>query len=94
MVKLNKRGMYGLQSIPSVAIVFVLAATVIAVGAYVLTEINTSAGFTVNSTAYNATAAGQTSLGTLATWLPIIAVVVASVILISMLVSSFRSGGP
>lgn len=88
--KVSKRGQ-GLNQLPSVAIIFVLAATVIAVGAYVLTQIDTTAGFANGSVAANATIAGQTALGTLATWLPVIAVVIAAVILISLLVNAFRN---
>lgn len=88
--KLNKKGYSGLQQLPSLAIIFVLAATVIAIGAYVLTQINTTAGFAADSVAANATIDGQTALGTLAEWLPVIAVVIAAVVLISLLVNAFR----
>lgn len=71
MAKLSKKGALAINQIPSVAIVLVLAAVVIAVGAYVLSQINTTAGFTANSTEANATTDGATALGTLATWLPI-----------------------
>lgn len=89
-MKSNKKGV-ALNEIPSVAIILVLAAVVIAIGAYVLTSIDSTAGFAANSTASNATIAGQTALGTLATWLPIIALVIAAVILIALLVSAFHT---
>lgn len=68
----SKKGQVaGLNQLPSVAILFVLAAVVIAVGAYVLQEIDTTAGFTDNTAAANATEYGQQSLETLAQWMPI-----------------------
>ncbi len=89
-MKMNKRGI-ALSEIPSVAIVLMLAAVVISIGAYVLTQINTTAAFAASSVASNATIDGQTALGTLASWLPVIAVVTAAVLLIALLVGAFRT---
>lgn len=61
--QIDKKGQVGgLSALPSVAILFVLAAVVIAIGAYVLQEITTTAGFVENSVAYNSTQYGQESL--------------------------------
>lgn len=88
-MNMNKKGV-NLSEMPSIAITFVLIAVVVAIGAYILSSINTTAAFTANSTASNATGYGSAGLQTLAQWLPIIALIVAAVILISLLLGAFR----
>lgn len=82
-----------LQDFGSLAIGFVTVAIVLAISGSILTSMYQSQCETYNATsgrcvaettATNATYAGVTGLQTMGTWLPIIAVVLAAVVVISV----------
>jgi len=76
--------MVSLNELGAAAIALVIAAFMISIGATVLTSLQGTQ--TTNSIAYNVSGQGITSMNTLGTWLPIIAIVVAAVIVIGLLV--------
>ena len=76
--------MVSLNQLGASAIALVIAAFMIAIGATVLTSLQSTQ--TTNSIAYNVSGQGLTSMSTFGTWLPIIAVVVAAVVVIGLLV--------
>lgn len=72
-----------IQDLGPVAILFVFIAVVAAVGANILADVQadqTAAGF-----AWNATQAGLEGVDELASWLPLIALVIAAAVVISVL---------
>ena len=79
----SKKG-YTVGDILPLAIVFVVVAVAIGLGADVLDDIQ--AGQTTNSVAYNATGYGLTSMNTFAKWLPTIALVVVIAVIIGILI--------
>lgn len=87
----RKKAMFGLDSLGSVAIILVVAAIVIAMGGTILKDIQTGLDDGTNSSAYNTTSYGLASMTTFAKWLPTIAIVVAAAIIISVVVTSFRT---
>ena len=76
-----------LSDMGPVALSFVFIAIVIGVGATILGDVQSSQ--TADGYAYNTSAAGLEGLSTLGGWLPVIALVVAAAIVISVL-SFFR----
>jgi hypothetical protein len=81
----SKKGV-GLNDFPSLAILFVVAAITLGLGATILTNVQN--GQTANSIAYNASGYGLTSVNTLSQWTPTIAIVVAAAVIIGV-VSTF-----
>ncbi len=79
-------------SLISYGLIFVVLAVVLAVGAYVLSQIGTTANFTANSVSATTLTNGQTALNTFSTWLPILAVVIVASIIIYILVRMFTGG--
>ena len=77
-----------LTDLQSMALAFALVAIVLGIGATILSSVQATQ--TSNSIAYNASGYGLTGTNTLATWLPIIAVIVAAAIVIGILVAAFR----
>ena len=84
---MDKKG-YSLQDMAPIAIAFVVIAVVLGVGATILASIQSDQ--TENGSAYNASANGLTSMGTLSGWLPTIAVIVAAAVVIGIIVAYFR----
>jgi type II secretory pathway component PulF len=87
MKKLNKKGM-GLNDMLTYGLLFVAVAIVLAVGGQVLGQLNETQ--TAGTVEHNVTTHGLTSLSTLGQWLPIIAIVIAAVIIIGILIYNFR----
>ena len=85
--KMNKKG-FNLQDLAPLAIAFVIIAIVLGIGSTVVASIQDTQ--TENGTAYNASGSGLQSLGTLASWLPTIAVIVAAAVVIGIIVLYFR----
>lgn len=83
MKKLSKKG-YQVGDLLPLAIVFIVVAVAISLGADVLDDIQGTQ--TINSTAYNATGYGLTSMNTFAKWLPTIALVVVISVIIGILI--------
>jgi hypothetical protein len=79
MFRMNKKGQ-NFDLLKLAAISFVVIAITIGMGAQIMSTLQTSQ--TVNSTAYNASAFGLTSLTTIGQWLPTIALVVAAVVVL------------
>ena len=79
----SKKG-YQVGDLLPLAIVFVVVAVAISLGADVLDDIQGTQE--VDSTAYNATGYGLSSMNTLAKWLPTIALVVVIAVIIGVLV--------
>lgn len=89
----NFKAQLGLGDLQTVAIIFVVLAVVLAVGAYILTTIGSQPGFsTANSVANTTLTQGQNAISTFATWLPILAVVIVAAIVIYILVGVFHGG--
>ena len=91
-MKLGKKGI-SLQGLPGVAMAFVLIGVMLAIGAYILSSITTSAGFVTNTAPANVTRDASAGLVAIASWLPLIALVIAAGIVIAVLVGSFGGRG-
>lgn len=76
--------MVSVQQLSYFAILLVIATVIISIGAYTLSSIQTTQ--TANSIAYNVTGQGLTAMNNFGVWLPIIAVVIAAVVVIGLLV--------
>lgn len=76
--------MVSINQLGAAAIALVIAAFLVSIGATVLNELQGTQ--TSNSIAYNVSGKGLTSMSTLGNWLPIIAIVVAAVVVIGLLV--------
>ena len=79
----NKKG-YQVGDMLPLAIVFVVVAVAISLGADVLDDIQGTQ--TSGSVAYNATGYGLTAMNTFAKWLPTIALVVVIAVIIGILI--------
>ena len=82
---LNKKGVSFADMLPMV-ITFIVVGVAIVIGAYLVSEIDTQAGFDANSAAANATAKVQTSLATFSNMLPIIAIALVFAVIVSIIV--------
>lgn len=80
---LKKKG-YQVGDLLPLAIVFVVVAVAISLGADVLDDIQSTQ--TTDSVAYNATGYGLTAMNTFAKWLPTIALVVVIAVIIGILI--------
>ncbi len=83
MKKTNKKG-YQLGDLLPLAITFVVVAIAISLGSSVLTDIRDTQ--TANSTSYNVSVYGLSSMNTLAKWLPTIALVIIIAVIIGILI--------
>ena len=79
----SKKG-YQTGDLLPLTIIFVVVAVAISLGAQVLNDIQSTQ--TINSTAYNATGYGLSSVNTFAKWLPTIALVVVIAVIIGILI--------
>ena len=77
-----------LQDLAGIAIIFVVVAIVISIGADVLTEVQV--GKTVSTVEYNASQYGLEGLEELASWLPTIAIIIAAAIIIGLIFVYFK----
>ena len=79
----------------TIALLFVLVGVTLAIGAYVLSQIQTTAGWATTSNQYLAVQNATVGISQLAQWLPIIAMVIAAGGVIAVLVGAFafRRGG-
>ena len=78
------------SSLVTYGIIFVVLAVVLSIGAYILSSISTTAAFGANTVANTTLVNGQSALKTFSTWLPILAVVIVSAIIIYLLINVFR----
>ena len=79
-----------LQDLAGIAIIFVVVAIVVSIGADVLTEVRT--GKTTSSVEYNASQYGLEGLEELGSWLPTIAIIVAAAVIIGIITMYFTMG--
>lgn len=79
--------MITLRDLAGIAITFVVVAITLAVGADILSTIQI--GFVGNTTAYNTTGYGLTSMNTLSSWLPTIAIIIAAAVVIGVISAYF-----
>ena len=84
-----------LSQLTSVALLFVLVGVTLGIGAYVNSQIQSTAGWAAGTTEYMAVGNATAGIGKLAQWLPIIAIVIAAGVVIGTLVGAFafRRGG-
>jgi hypothetical protein len=88
MKKFGKKG-FGFNDLTAVAMMFVLVGVMLGIGAYINSQIQSTAGWAATSTAYLAVANSTQGIATLSSWLPIIAIVIAAGVVITVLVSAF-----
>ena len=87
-MKLGKKGI-SFSQLSSVALLFVLIGVTLGIGAYILSQISTTAGWAVTSTEYAAVSNATTGIANIAEWLPIIGLVIAAGVVIGVLVMAF-----
>ena len=94
MFRMGKKGL-SLGDLVTVTLSFVLIGVVGAIGTYINSQVNTTAGFAAGSAGALAISNATAGISTLMQWLPIIAIVLASGIVITVLVTAFavRQGG-
>jgi len=85
----GKKGFSQLGLLSSAAIIFVVAGIVTSFGAKVTSEI--AGEMTAGSTAADAANNGTAAIGKLAKYMPLLGLVVAAAIIISVVVGSFRT---
>ena len=88
---LRARRGYSVGEMPTLALVLVIVAITVALGLLVLANMQDT--MTADSAAANATGEGIDGLAELASWLPIIALVIAAGIVIGIVVRSLRVSG-
>jgi vacuolar-type H+-ATPase subunit I/STV1 len=87
---------FAINDLVSVVLTFVLIGIIAAMGLYVNTQVGTVAGFNMTSSpSGNAISNATLGISVLMSWLPIIAIIVAAGLIISLLVGAFmmKQGG-
>ena len=89
-----KKGI-ALAQLTTVALLFVLVGVTLGIGAYVNSQIQSTAGWASTTTEYLAVSNATSGISKLSQWLPIIAIVIAAGVVIATLVGAFafRRGG-
>ena len=82
-----------LNEMAGVGMAFVLIGVVLGMGAYINSQIISTAGWAVGSVERDAVNNATSGIGTLSSWLPIIAVVIAAGLVLGILVSAFSNRG-
>lgn len=85
---MNKKGL-SLNQMAAFGFAFVLIGVVLGMGAYINSQIQTTAGWATTSLEYAAVQNSTRGLVQLSGWLPIIAVVAAAGIVLAILVAAF-----
>lgn len=93
--KVKRRKAISLNELAGVGLLFVLLGVTLGIGAYINSQIQTTAGWGATTAEYLAVGNATAGISKLAQWLPIIAIVIAAGVVIATLVSSFafRGGG-
>jgi hypothetical protein len=91
-MSMGRKGL-ALDQLASVGLLFVVLGVVLAIGAYINTQITTTAGWASTTLAYAAVGNATSGISSMAAWLPIIAIVIAAGVVISVLVGAFKFGG-
>lgn len=89
-LKLGKKGI-SFSQLSSVGLIFVLVGVTLGIGAYVNSQVQSTAGWATTSDEYLAVANATSGISKLASWLPIIAVVIAAGVVIGVLVMAFST---
>ena len=89
-LKIGKKGIT-LSQLSTVVMLFVLVGITGGIGAYVNSQIQTTAGWGTTSAEYLAVANATDGISNLMQWLPIIAIVIAAGLVIAVLVTSFST---
>ena len=85
---MGKKGI-SFSQLSTVALLFVLVGVTLGIGAYVNSQIQTTAGWGTTSVEYLAVANATEGISKLSQWLPIIAIVIAAGVVIAVLVGAF-----
>lgn len=80
---MHKRGQLGLNSLPTVAIVFVVLIVTVAIGAFITNTIGDQ--LPADSVAANVTADGEAALETFSSWFAILIVVTVAAVILGLL---------
>lgn len=88
-MRLGNKGI-SFSQLSSVALIFVLVGITLGIGAYVNSQVQTTAGWASTTTEYLAVQNATEGISKLGQWLPIIAVVIAAGVVIGVLVMAFR----
>ena len=93
-MRLGKKGVT-LSQLTTVGLLFVLLGVTLGIGAYINSQITTTAGWAATTTQALIVANATSGISQIAQWLPIIAIVVAAGVVIATLVGAFafRRGG-
>ena len=84
----HRKGL-ALGELVTVALMFVLIGVTLGIGAYINSQIQSTAGWANTTTQYLAVSNATSGLSNIAQWLPIIGIVIAAGVIIAVLVSSF-----
>ena len=87
MQKMNKKGAFSIQDLSGLGVTLVVTAVVLGIGATILANIQGTQ--TVGSVAANATGYGLTSLNTLSSYLPTVALVAVAAVVIGIILVFF-----
>ena len=87
-----KKGL-SFANLPDYALLFVVGGIVLGIGAYVLTQVRTTAGWASTSVEYLAVDNASEGISKLSQWYPIIGVVLAAAVIIGLIVTSFMPRG-
>ena len=83
----NKKGMYTVSALGTLAIILVVAAIVIAMGGQILDDIQDE--FTPDTYAYNATSGGLEGIQTFSEWLDTVSLILVAAVVIGIIATSF-----
>ena len=86
--KLGRKGVT-FAELPNLALLFVVGGIILGIGAYVLSQIQSTAGWAVTSTEYLAVSNATSGIANLSNWYPIIGIVLAAAVVISVIVGAF-----
>ena len=81
-----------LNQLPAVGMLLVLVGVVLGIGAYVNSQIQTTAGWESTSIPYLAVQNATQGIANLSSWMPIIAIVIAAGVVIAVLIGAFAFG--
>ena len=89
MGKHNKKGQLGLNNLSSAAIGVLVFILVVAIGALILSQVQTTQ--TNNSIAFNTTAQGLTGIALFGSFTSVIVLVVIAAVILALIAVAFRS---
>lgn len=91
--KKSRRGQLGLSGLWMAGVGFVITAVVLAIGARILTGVKNQTNATTDPQAITVINNGLQSLSDLGGWMPLIALVVAGVLILGLLIRAFGGFG-